>query len=140
MSLHSGSYPAFRVLSQEGRSDHDKFMEALDREIEEELNKWQDDSTEHDYFLQALDREIEEELSKWHSSEAATQCLSNKSPSRRRVRFPVRPLTDLLEGLGSPAVSPRAQSDVGRGGGKMRFAFFRIFRIFFRIFWAGPLV
>ena len=26
------------------------------------------------------------------------------------------------------------------GGGKMRFAFFRIFRIFFRIFWAGPLV
>ena len=27
-----------------------------------------------------------------------------------------------------------------RGGGKMRFAFFRIFRIFFRIFWAGPLV
>ena len=27
-----------------------------------------------------------------------------------------------------------------RGGGNMRFAFFRIFRIFFRIFWAGPLV
>ena len=27
-----------------------------------------------------------------------------------------------------------------RGGGEMRFAFFRIFRIFFRIFWAGPLV
>ena len=26
------------------------------------------------------------------------------------------------------------------GGGDMRFAFFRIFRIFFRIFWAGPLV
>ena len=25
------------------------------------------------------------------------------------------------------------------GGGNMRFAFFRIFRIFFRIFWAGPL-
>ena len=31
-------------------------------------------------------------------------------------------------------------SPPGRGGGKMRFAFFRIFRIFFRIFWAGPLV
>ena len=26
------------------------------------------------------------------------------------------------------------------GGGDMRFAFFRIFCIFFRIFWAGPLV
>ena len=31
-------------------------------------------------------------------------------------------------------------SRLSRGGGNMRFAFFRIFRIFFRIFWAGPLV
>ena len=37
-------------------------------------------------------------------------------------------------------IHKQSEIDDVQGGGEMRFAFFRIFRIFFRIFWAGPLV
>ena len=40
----------------------------------------------------------------------------------------------------APLGAPPTPAPVKQGGGDMRFAFFRIFRIFFRIFWAGPLV